>query len=76
VGAYVVLRDGEDLETALKRFERYCRRDQRRPWTKRRYGYFEKPSALRRKRMRRCANFKISLEAQFRRTGPALAVGR
>ncbi|HTE18304.1 MAG TPA: 30S ribosomal protein S21 [Armatimonadota bacterium] len=52
MGAYVVVREGEDLDSALTRFAGHCRRDQARPWTKRRYGYYESPSALRRKRKR------------------------
>ena len=91
MGAYVVLQQGEDIDQALERFRHHCDRDQGRPWTKRRYGYYEKPSALRRKRKRRdrmtarhsgwhdepaSYNFRIGLAAQFCCTGPINTIGR
>ena len=46
----IEVHEGEDLIQALDRFTQLVQREHRRPWTKRRFGYFEKPSALRRKR--------------------------
>jgi hypothetical protein len=86
VGIKVVIGDGEPVAEALVRFEQlryfvYCR-----PWTKRRYGYFEKPGVVRRRErrlrtMRRqgCGwyhRFPIELDAQLRRTGPANTIGQ
>lgn len=56
----------------------------RRVWYKRRFGYYEKPSILRRKRKRasymgmglQIYRLYIDLTAQFRRTGPGHAAGR
>ena len=81
----VEVRDGEDLTQALNRFRQLVHREYGRSWTKRRFGYYEKPSALRRKqqkmqklRQRTTANLwlRIDIEAQFRRTGPTNAAGR
>ncbi|RPI97434.1 MAG: hypothetical protein EHM39_09490 [Chloroflexi bacterium] len=52
------------------------RRGYERPWHKRRYGYYEKPSTLRRKQTRTVPRLYIGLEAQFRREGPSNAMGR
>jgi ribosomal protein S21 len=72
----VQVRDGEDLAHALHRFRRLVHQDLATPWDRRRYGYYEKPSALRRKRRRREPPIKLGLEAQWARTGPTNAVGR
>lgn len=48
VGRKVVVEDGESIERALLRLRRTQVYEFKR-WTKHRYGYFEKPSALRRK---------------------------
>ena len=81
----VEVRAGEDLRQALARFTQVADREFRRPWTKRRYGYYETPSALGRKRrkMRKLQAqtggglmLRIDLATQFRRTGPTNAAGR
>ena len=81
----VTVRDGEELTQVLARFTQVLDREVRRPWTKRRYGYYEKPSVLRRKqrKMRKLQAqtggglmLRIGVEAQFRRTGPTNAAGR
>ena len=41
---------GEELGKVLRRFAETVGRDYGRPWTKRRYGYYEKPSILSRKK--------------------------
>lgn len=46
----VVLHDDETLENLLWRFNETVRREHERPWYKHRYGYYEAPSRLRRKR--------------------------
>jgi ribosomal protein S21 len=86
MGVQVALRAGEDLEGAYRRFEALWRHDQRRPWTKRRFGYYESPGALRRKRRRAgrvrdpgrpwdppntlSSNLPVEPAALWRRTGP------
>ena len=81
----VEIRQGEDLFLALRRLAEAVDRCYGRPWTKRRFGYYEKPSILRRKkaRMRRRQlqaggglKLHIRMEAQFNRTGPDNALGR
>jgi ribosomal protein S21 len=81
----VVIGDGEELFKALRRFRELVRKAYGRPWTKRRFGYFEKPSALRRKRRRMAwrqqqtgggLKLCIALPAQWHRTGPSNALGR
>ncbi len=83
--ARVVVAEGEALSKALRRFSQLVRKIYGRPWTKRRFGYFEKPSILGRKRKRmdwrqRQAGgglkLHIGLPEQFRRTGPSNALGR
>ncbi len=78
-------RADEDVSEMVARFNQRVRHEYQRPWTKRRYGYYEKPSALRRKRtkMRKLQTrgagrlyLSIDLETQFRRTGPTNAAGR
>ena len=78
-------RADEDFLAMVERFNQRVRYEYHRPWTKRRYGYYEKPSVLRRKRakMRKLQTrgtgklyLSIDLEAQFRRTGPTNAAGR
>jgi ribosomal protein S21 len=75
----------ETLAQTVERFTRLVRQEYGRPWTKRRFGYYEKPSALRRKRakMRRLRArgsgnlyLHIDLDAQLRRTGPTNAAGQ
>jgi ribosomal protein S21 len=79
----IEVRDGENLLSALRRFKRLVEATYGRPWTKRRLGYAEKASELRRKRrkMRRInprgsLRLHITLQALFRRTGPSNAAGR
>ncbi|MCC7446295.1 MAG: ribosomal protein S21 [Anaerolineae bacterium] len=85
----VIARDGEAFEHTLARFRRQVSLAYRRPWHKRRYGYYEKPSTLRckqnRTRQHNRQNYgrggtgvllPIDLDAQFRREGPTNAKGR
>jgi ribosomal protein S21 len=81
----VVIGDGEGLSQALQRLARLVQKVYGRPWTKRRFGYFEKPSVLRRKRERmswrqRQVNgslkLHVSLAAQLRRSGLSNALGQ
>jgi ribosomal protein S21 len=80
----VVVRDGESLAVALRRFKQMVHREYNRPADRRRYGYYEKPSELRRKRQKlreRSRQAGTSLKvgpgviALFRRTGPANSLG-
>lgn len=81
----VEARTEEDFADTLDRFSQLVQREYERPWTKRRYGYYEPPSALRRKRSKmrwlRCRGtgnlwLRIDIEDQLRRTGPINAAGR
>ncbi|MCZ2341073.1 MAG: bS21 family ribosomal protein [Bacteroidales bacterium] len=49
----VLVRDGESVAVALVRLNTLIRRARGRPSHKRRFGYFEKPSELRRKRAKK-----------------------
>ena len=85
MGIKVVVDDRESVADLLVRFEQLRYFVYRRPWTKRRLGYFEKPSVVRRREqrlrfMRRQGwgwyhRFPIELDAQLRRTGPANKIG-
>jgi ribosomal protein S21 len=77
-------RDGEDFDDFLFRFEKTLDRETGRPWNKRRYGYYESPSLLRRKkrklrhiRLAISGNvwLRLDLAAQWQRTGPTNAAG-
>jgi ribosomal protein S21 len=71
----ITVREGEDLEQVLQRFRVLVHKERSRPWDERRFGYHEKPSAIRRKQ--RCGErSRIGLGAQWARTGPRNAVGR
>jgi ribosomal protein S21 len=80
----IEVHDGESIDSALKRLTQLVRRDLHRPWHKRRYGYYEKPSELRRKqekmaRLRAGAGtllLRIGLKELYARTGPRNAAGR
>ena len=48
----IVVREGEELSEAIKRFQKRFNNARRRPAYKRRYGYYEKPGELRRKKRR------------------------
>jgi hypothetical protein len=86
VGIKIVVGEEEKIAAALARFEELRYFVYRCPWTKRRYGYYEKPSEVGRwerrlRRMRRWGwawyhRFPIGLDAQLRRTGPTNAIGR
>jgi ribosomal protein S21 len=85
----VVPLEGEDFERTIKRFNKAVRKEYDRAWHKRRYGYYEKPSVLRRKRMKikwrnnirfrhgaPSTQFYMDLELQWRREGPSNAIER
>ena len=74
----VSLREDESFEDLLDRFNNAVRKGYGRPWCKKRFGYYEKPSALKRKqnkmdKLRRgnsSLKLHIGLEELFSRTGP------
>lgn len=87
----VEVREDESIESALRRFRQLVRRELGRPWYKRRYGYYEKPSELRRKRkkmarLRKQVTWRgpdpgnlllrIGLTELHARTGPKNAAGK
>lgn len=49
MGKRVTVEEGESIDRALMRL-RHLQSYEYKRWTKKRYGYFEKPSALRRKK--------------------------
>ena len=49
MGVKVYVRDNESIESALERFRSKESYEYKR-WTKKRYGYYEKPSVLKRRR--------------------------
>jgi hypothetical protein len=57
-------------------------REQGRPWSKRRYGYYERPGELRRKQRKAKSggtsteSFYVGPQELFARTGPIMAVGK
>jgi ribosomal protein S21 len=82
VGIKVVVRDGEPVRRALARLDRMVVRAEGRPSHKRRFGYYEKPSELRRKRFKKEAvrpGYPLHVSphaALFARTGPTSALMR
>lgn len=68
--------EGEELNDALHRFRALVRQELGARWDRRRYGYYEKPSALKRKQRRREPPIRIGLTEQWARTGPTNAVGQ
>ena len=48
----VIPRNGEEFEQTFKRFNHLVRKTRSRPWHKRRYGYYEKPSTIHAKQKR------------------------
>ena len=88
----VTLREGEPVEAALLRLSKQSKSYFGRPTHKRRFGYYEKPSQLERKRAKWCRKvarqgsfmpLRIShqlmvqpLEALWRRTGPSNSLMR
>ncbi len=80
----VYVNESDDIELALQTLKNKVSMDSDRRWYKKRFGYYEKPSILKRKKEKmqsqpnhRCKRLwlKIGLVQQFDRTGP-VAVGR
>ena len=80
----VALRENESLEDALRRFNKHVNYLNGRRWCKRRYGYYEKPSAIRRKQKKmhhlnqhgKILKLHIGQKELLARTGPTNAAGR
>lgn len=77
--------DDESIDSALKRFNQAVKREIGRAWCKRRYGYYEKPSELKRKQKKMARlrsrsqgnlHLKIGLKELYSRTGPKNSAGR
>jgi len=81
----IKVREGENIESAISRFRKAVQNEYGRRWYKRRLGYYEKPSVLRRKK-KKMAKIQsgrgvylllcIDQQALFSRTGPTSAAGR
>ena len=78
----VKVEDGDSIDLALRKLNRKVKSETDRRWHKRRYGYYEKPSALKRKskKMKALAIqsggtlwLKIGLKEQFSRNGGSAA---
>lgn len=90
MGVQVIVGEGQDIDQALCEFRNRVRREYQHQWYKRRYGYYESPGQLRRKRkkMQRlrggdttfCDQWALKLyigeRELFERTGPTLAAGK
>ncbi|BDI30894.1 hypothetical protein CCAX7_29450 [Capsulimonas corticalis] len=88
MGSYVVVSNYENLDRALIDLRKRVRNEYGRPWYKRRYGFYEKPSELKRKRKKMgrrrggssCffhpGSLKLHIEQKeiFARTGPTTSV--
>lgn len=80
----IVLHEGESVEAALFRLRQASAREFSQPWYKKRLGYFEPPSALRRKRdkMRWLRHIhsglllRIPPQVRWTRQGPNCSAGR
>ena len=80
----ITVEDGESIDLALRKLSKKIKSEMDRRWYKRRFGYYEKPSVLKRKskKMSKLAIasegtlwLKIGLQEQFSRNGTS-AVGR
>ncbi|MGA4473764.1 30S ribosomal protein S21 [Ectopseudomonas chengduensis] len=80
----VNVEDGESIEVALRKLKKKVKHETDRRWHKRRFGYYEKPSILKRKAKKMKALsiqsggslwLKIGLKEQFSKSGK-LAAGR
>ncbi len=79
----IAVHENESIDAALRRLQRLSYHERDRRWHHRRYGYHEKPSALRRKRRKMSALarvgmhpvLRIDLEKMLARTGPTNAAG-
>lgn len=82
MGIKVAVRDGESVQSALARLNRVVQRVEGRPSHKRRFGYYEKPSELCRKRAKKEAivpGYPLPVcphAALHARTGPSNALMR
>jgi ribosomal protein S21 len=82
MGVYVKVDKDGDIESALTEFKRRMSREYRRSWNKRRYGWYESPSALRSKRRKmhdvlayKRPNTYNGMQQQFARTGKRMSIG-
>lgn len=78
----VNVKDGESIEVVLHRFKKKVKHETDRRWHKRRFGYYEKPSILKRKAKKMKALsiqsggslwLKIGLKEQFSKSGSSAA---
>lgn len=80
----IKVEDGNSIDLALRKLNRKVKSETDRRWHKRRYGYYEKPSVLKRKSKKMKALttqsggalwLKVGLKEQFSRNG-GFAAGR
>jgi ribosomal protein S21 len=65
----IKVRDNESIDSALNRLNKKIRIEYGRRWYKKRYGYFEKPSILKRKKYRHLKRVKQSMRFQYQAYG-------
>jgi ribosomal protein S21 len=65
MGIEIKLRENEDIESAIKRLNDKVFRENGKRWYKRRYGYYEKPSILKRKRNKHVKILRPSVASQM-----------
>ncbi|MGN0927224.1 30S ribosomal protein S21 [Ectopseudomonas mendocina] len=78
----IIIEDGEPIEVVLRKLKKKVKHETDRRWYKRRFGYYEKPSILKRKAKKMKAFsiqsggslwLKIGLKEQFSRSGSSAA---
>ena len=65
MGIEIKLGENEDIESAIRQFNHKVQRENGKRWYKRRYGYYEKPSALKRKRNKHLKMVRKSVATQI-----------
>ncbi len=76
----VILTDNQTVEQALTEFNKQLYRNNYRRWYKKRYGYYEKPSQLKRKRKKmqkimRCSTYIDYLSGENEYSSLQLKIG-
>lgn len=69
MGVEIKLRENENIESAIRRLNERIYQENRKRWYKRRYGYYETPSILKRKRNKHLKIFRKSVASQMAMCG-------
>ncbi len=65
----IKVRENDSIDSALNRLNKQIRFEYGRRWYKRRFGYYEKPSILKKKRHRHLKRVKQSMMFQYQAYG-------